>query len=400
MFERLLTYSMQLLALLTIFLFLLPQTNAESPGRQISTTADTKPQGDISKMSDREKAGLRGPVAECTEERITPAVENYPESKYVSINKYDEQGRIVQMSIINTSGSTTQEFSTQFIYDPQGRLQKTVVTSPSQPAKESRNIYDDQGRESAILENNQPSATFKYEAEGRKTRITRTPPGAVNLYTSAIASSALEVDEPYLPMPPGGQVTTAFDQAGRPVEWKIVDATGTVLNRLLRRYDIAGRLLENVFTIETFPISAFKDNLLKNAALTDGDKEMLSRPDLEEGVLTELLGPQKAISELSYAYDAQGRMIERRDRIGGSLETVTSITYNEHSDKLREVISQSGDNNVGDSSGGGASGILPQRTERNYTYRYDDFGNWTEQDITSADSAQPTTVNRRIVKYF
>jgi len=353
-------------------------------------------------MSDREKAGLRGPVSECTEERTTPAGENYPEAKFVSIDRYDEQGRTVQKSTISISGGTNQEFSTQFVYDSQGRLQKTIVTGPDQPAKESRYIYDDQGRESATLENNQPSATFEYDAEGRKTRIVPTPPGAVNLYTSAISSSLIEGEEPYLPMPPGGRIKTAFDQAGRPVEWKIVDAKGKVLNRLLRRYDAAGRLTDNIFTIETLPLSSVRDQLLENPDLTNDDRNMLSRPDFEELAVAELLGPQKAISELAYVYDAPGRVIEKRERLGKSLEIVTATTYNDHSDKLREVISQYEDPNglKGAFSVAGAGAIAPRRTERKYSYRYDAFANWTEQAVTSADSVEPPAVTRRTLKYF
>jgi hypothetical protein len=400
--KRLSNPSIRLLPFFAIFLLFLPHTKAEKPSQQISSNTDTNPRGDIPRMFDRETAGLRGPVSECTEERTTPAGEKYPEAKFVSIDKYDEQGRTVQKSTINTSGGTDQEFSTQFIYDAQGRLQKTIVIGPGQPAKESRHLYDDQGRESATLENNQPSATFEYGADGRKTRIAPTPPDAVNLYTSAISSSLIEGEEPYLPMPPGGRIKTAFDQAGRPVEWKIVDANGKVLNRLLRRYDAAGRLTDNIFTIETLPLSPVRDQLLENPDLTNDDRKMLSRPDFEEMAIAELLGPQKAISEISYVYDAQGRMIEKRERLGRSLEIVTAITYNEHSDKLREMISQSGDPNVpkGVSPGGDTGAVLPQRTERKYSYRYDAFGNWTEQAVTSADSAGPAIVTRRTLKYF
>jgi hypothetical protein len=145
-----------------------------------------------------------------------------------------------------------------------------------------------------------------------------------------------------------------------------------------------------------------RDQLLENPDLTNDDRKMLSRPDFEEMAIAELLGPQKAISEISYVYDAQGRMIEKRERLGRSLEIVTAITYNEHSDKLREMISQSGDPNVpkGVSPGGDTGAVLPQRTERKYSYRYDAFGNWTEQAVTSADSAGPAIVTRRTLKYF
>ena len=53
-------------------------------------------------MSDREKAGLRGPVQQCTEERTIPAFENFPATSYVSINKYSPDGRLLQSATGNS----------------------------------------------------------------------------------------------------------------------------------------------------------------------------------------------------------------------------------------------------------------------------------------------------------
>src|SRR5438128_774821 len=47
------------------------------------------------RMSDREKAGLRGPVKRCTEERVTLAVGGYPEMKFSYTTEYDPGGKIL-----------------------------------------------------------------------------------------------------------------------------------------------------------------------------------------------------------------------------------------------------------------------------------------------------------------
>src|ERR1700731_2149512 len=52
--------------------------------------------GENTSMSDREKAGLRGPVQQCTEERTTPAFENFTATSYVSVNKNSPEGRIIE----------------------------------------------------------------------------------------------------------------------------------------------------------------------------------------------------------------------------------------------------------------------------------------------------------------
>jgi len=45
-------------------------------------------------MSDREKAGLRGPVQQYTEERTTPAFHNVPD--YRIIQRYTAEGKLLQ----------------------------------------------------------------------------------------------------------------------------------------------------------------------------------------------------------------------------------------------------------------------------------------------------------------
>jgi hypothetical protein len=53
-------------------------------------------------MSDREKVGLRGLVQQFTEERTTPAFENFSGTSYVSISKYSPEGKLLQTSIGNS----------------------------------------------------------------------------------------------------------------------------------------------------------------------------------------------------------------------------------------------------------------------------------------------------------
>jgi len=74
-------------------------------------------------MSAREKAGLRGPVRECTEERTRPAFPGFPEAKFTNATEYDMEGRIVKTVAINPDGS---KWISSNVYDDQGRLAKTI----------------------------------------------------------------------------------------------------------------------------------------------------------------------------------------------------------------------------------------------------------------------------------
>src|ERR1700732_1028817 len=94
---------------------------ANELSRPISSQPDTAisnktSSGEKSPMSDREKAGLRGPVQQYTEERTSPAFENFPARSHFTTTKYGEDGRLLQLTTSN-SIEASQSFSTTFTYD-------------------------------------------------------------------------------------------------------------------------------------------------------------------------------------------------------------------------------------------------------------------------------------------
>jgi YD repeat-containing protein len=105
------------------------------------TATNKSSSGENTSMSDREKVGLRGPVQQCTEERTTPAFENFPGTSYVTISKYSPEGKLLQTSIGN-SVESAQESSTTYTYDSAGRLLKKTSTNAASPVSESNYQYD------------------------------------------------------------------------------------------------------------------------------------------------------------------------------------------------------------------------------------------------------------------
>src|ERR1700730_4757876 len=188
-------------------------------------------------MSDREKVGLRGPVQQCTEERTTPAFENFPGTSYVSINKYSPEGKLLQTSIGNSIESA-QESSVTYTYDSAGRLLKKTTTNSGSPVSESNYQYDQKGRIISITGDPLGTSTFEYDDNGRKTRILSSERNsAPALGGTAISFSVLEQDDPYFLMPSSGQVKISYNRQDRPVEWRVSDASGNLVNRLIRTYD-------------------------------------------------------------------------------------------------------------------------------------------------------------------
>jgi YD repeat-containing protein len=119
--------------------------------------------------------------------------------------------------------------------------------------------------------------------------------------------------------------------------------------------------------------------------------------------LTALLGEQRNFTRTTFNYDDAGRVIEKHHHTGYSLETTTKITYNDHSDKLEEHESTTGDLNPPRDTLPGEvlsrAPILPESHVR-YSHKYANFGNWTERRISTASSANDVRVARRTIVYY
>jgi YD repeat-containing protein len=347
-------------------------------------------------MSDLEKAGLRGPVQQCTEERTTPAVENFPGTSYVSINKYSPEGKLLQTSIGN-SVESAQESSITYTYDSAGRLLKKTTTNSGSPVSESNYQFDQKGRIINITGDPLGNSTFEYDDNGRKTRIVSSPSKSLVPEGTQYMFPMPETEDPYLPIPTGGHVKLSYNEQDQPVEWQVSDANGNLVNRLIRTYDEHGRLKELRYTIENFLFSL----------PADAQQQFLAEPGAVERItrgFTELLGKQRNFTRMTYMYDADGRLIEQHHYIGHSMEETTKIVYNDHSDKLEEHQFTTGDPNPPrDSQSGEASQgppFPPQESQVRYSYKYDTFGNWTEQAISSSTGPNDATVTRRMIVYY
>jgi YD repeat-containing protein len=364
--------------------------------RQSDPTVTNKTStGEKSSMSDREKVGLRGPVQQCTEERTTPAFENFPGTSYVSISKYSPEGKLLQTSIGN-SVESAQESSVTYTYDSAGRLLKKTTTNAASPVSESNYQYDQKGRIISITGDPLGTSTFEYDDNGHKTRIVSAPSIPLLPEGTQYIVPMPETEDPYLPMPTSGHVKISYNEQDQPVEWQVSDANGNLVNRLIRTYDGNGRLTELRYTIEN----------LQYLLPAEVQQKLMAEPGAVEEILpqlTKLLGEQRNFMRMTYTYDIDGRLIEQHRNIGHSMDETTTITYNDHSDKLEEHTFTTGDPNPPrDSQSGEPQTSAPptQESRARYSYKYDTFGNWTEQTISSFTSPDDATVTRRSIMYY
>lgn len=118
-------------------------------------------------MSDREKAGLHGPVRTCVEETILP--DGKP---HLTTTEYDPDGRLLTFRFTNSEGTG---WGTAKTYDVDGRLIRTISGNSPEPGVESVYIYDAAGRLVSIT--NSPHEgdriDFRFDEQGHKTATQR-----------------------------------------------------------------------------------------------------------------------------------------------------------------------------------------------------------------------------------
>ncbi len=296
-------------------------------------------------MSDRDAAGLRGPVAVCETEHL--------DRGFITRESFRCDGKLTERWGRSRAGS---EWNMMRRYDADGRLLEESRTGP--PPE--------------IL-------MYKYDAKGRLERVdARTPEGAERVHESYLyyddQTCAMTL---YIEPPPRDQKTsigismesmlhkspdavcivTVRDSMNRPVKEVLYDSDNRVIRRVRFRYDDAGRLLEE-------------------GEVESGDHVRADMRNL-------------------YRYDAAGNCIEAElywGAFGGRRKT---RSYNEPGDLNEErVESLPGEVDVFQ--------VTPWRSQ--FEYEYDAQGNWsvrTEQ-VRTLDAGVPLRieVTRRKLTYW
>ncbi|HWW18956.1 MAG TPA: hypothetical protein VNY81_10060 [Candidatus Saccharimonadales bacterium] len=354
--------------------------------------------------SDREKAGLRGPVRECTQESTTPGFAGHPETKYTSTAEYDTEGRVTRTIVFGQDGH---KWISSNIYDEHGQLVKTTSGNADATMVETTYRYDEKGRLSGYAS---PGAVgrettgFEYDEHGRKTRTVTSnePASASGPYGATSFMYNGEGTDLYYPAPKGGSVRTLYDENDRPVETQIYSAEGQMLQRLVQSYDAAGRPSETKVVLGD--ITAILPAEMKAQLLAEpGAAQEMQRQ------LAQLLGAESEMFKTSYVYDPRGNLIEKRLHVGYNQETVTSFAYDGNGNKIREISKTFGDvnpprNDAGVQGTTAAPDEGAQGSEVTFSYKYDEYGNWTEQaaysKVPPEGASGNATVCRRTITYY
>jgi YD repeat-containing protein len=348
-------------------------------------------------MSDRDKAGLRGPVRTVLEEQTFSGADGQ-QSFTTTTTHYAPDGRILEHRTGNPDGSG---WVTSYTYYSDGRLLKTAFgKANSAPGSETIYLYDDAQRLVGVKSGDKVQVRYQYDDEGRRSVI------------ESYDSQPLAPNTAYAPhwegtdlgfaTHLGGTVTTLNNEQGVATGAEFHDAEGKLLGHIVRKFDAEGRIVAE----EQF---------------ADGPRDFMFPEEIRSKLNPEQIKAVGAFAASvenrvnSYSYDAQGRVTERHRSGGPFGDEVTITKYNDHGDKASERTTTVMNPEAGREYTVSEAGIMipvgqphlpqpPAVYETQYTYQYDAYGNWTE--LTTAGRSDPGapfapgSVRRRKLTYY
>jgi YD repeat-containing protein len=269
-------------------------------------------------MSDRDKAGLRGPVKTVLDEQTFSGADGQQLLATIT-SEYASDGRILEVRTGNPDGS---EWVTSYTYHSDGRLLKTVSGKVnSAPSSETTYSHNEGRRLVGVKSSDSNQIRYEYDDRGRKSVIESydsqpLPPNTA--YAPHWEGTDLGFAT-YL----GGTLTTLYNDQGVATGAQFYDAEGKLVGHIVRKFDAEGRVIAE----EQFA-DAPRDLMLPEEIRSELNPEQI------KSLGAFVAGAENRAN--SYSYDAHGRVTERHRRGGPFDDEVTITTYNDHGDKASE----------------------------------------------------------------
>lgn len=347
-----------------------------------------------SPMSDRDKAGLRGPVKSALVEQSFADAD----ARRFTTTEYAADGRVLEERIVNSDGS---QWVTRSTYNRDGRLLKSASGKMgSAPSSETTYSYDAERRLVEVESGDRARYHFRYDDQGRKSVIESYD--ATPLPPNTAYGAHWEGTDLGFPPYPGGTLTTSYNEQEVATGAQLRDAKGNLVAHIARKFDAKGRIIAE---------EQVADN--PELMIPEELKSTLS-PEQAKSLGAFLAGGIQNIA-ISYQYDGHGRVTERH-RTGGVFEEVTVTTYNDRGDKASERTTRAMNPEVGREYSLTEAGAMiptgepqpapqpPSTYEIQYTYQYDSYGNWTEQSSVARSGPEapwkPNSIVRRTLTYY
>ena len=349
-------------------------------------------------ISDRERAGLRGPVRTVSEGS--------------NKTEYDPAGRLISQRWLSNPDSEASETIRTLTYDGSGRLLTETVRTGSGILSDKVYSYDDKGRLLRVAEGSGDHTTYQYDEQGHKIEVRDVGPKPDDQDGVATGIDLVFADPEGIEFGLNGaknasRIKTIYNEHDRPTETQAYDADGLVLSRIVRTYDEKQRITDLRVVIED-PTSLFSAKQIAEMAAQSG-----APLDEIKAQMKKAFSAMMGDSGRSFTYDSQGR----RTKIvlhQGFADISRTYNYNDHGDVVEErtIFTQNPKVPVGVVFQSDESGNLvpekpssewppqPEMPESvvHYKYQYDNFGNWTEQTQTRSEGWEHT--RRRELTYY
>lgn len=323
------------------------------------------------------------------------SLEQWQAARNSNLVRFHPDGRISESEAYNPDQSIARS---SFVYDAAGRIQETLFEMNGVATSKRIYYYDEHGQLARVSSVDQAgkereSEAYTYSQEGRKTKVYFVPKQEPNIQFGF----GIEGTTHSYGAPGATTIKTRYDDRGQPEQVLFYDDSQRVLRRVIFTRDRTGRLMkEEMHFDKQIPFPGVEKEL-ENASPEDRERAV--------AMLGKLFGPNKVMSSTTYAYDAEGRVVERRTRTGQLSDRRTTFRYDDYDNPIEETSEDISREMQIDEQGN----LVPKKENTNlqnvrFEYRYDAQGNWTERVVWSRWEANPnferSNVERREITYY
>lgn len=346
-------------------------------------------------MSDVARWKVHGPVETLRTEFATWDLnqDDWQPVERFTVTSFRSDGTVSTSDAHNADGSIAHS---RWFYDDVGRVAESNSWMNDGPIDRTVYFYDEAGRHIRTMQltHDGTQADFEvcsYDAGGRKTKMQFLISREAGNACGANTYYGIEGTDSAYGAPGAKTMTVTYDEMNLPAKVLFQDANHHPLNWVTFTRDSAGRLLSE----ETHPGEGSPLQGLVDQAPPERREEMAA-------MLKQVLG--ETLSNTTYAYDAQGRLVKREHRMGGLGGDCTTYRYNGHDDPVEEMVEHRSREAGFDEIGSVHYSSDRVNVQHNrLDYRYDAHGNWTERIVSFRRESEPdfqrSNIERRVITY-
>ena len=301
------------------------------------------------------------------------SLEQWRPAQSFTIVRFHPDGTISENEHHNPDGTISQS---SYHYDAAGRMQEARFGMNDGPVSRSLHFYDERGLLTRVV-GVDPDGTEReaenhgYGQDGKRTKVYFVPKQLANAFMYAIEGTVQSYGAPG-----ASTITTLYNDGGHPYEVLFHDADQRLLRRVAFTRDGTGRLITEEMRLG------------------------------EESPFPELLfGPNSVLSTTMYVYDAKGRILQRRTRMGELGEHRTTFRYDDRDNPIEEIHEDISREIQIDEAGALHAAQEKSSTQNvRFDYTYDARGNWQERIVWCRLEPNPnferSNITRREITYY